>query len=52
MNLWLEGDFAQNQKQYTNRTKLVWEEKSDSVASITKDGVITAKGDGTTTLNG
>ena len=35
-----------------NRTKLVWEEKSDSVASITKDGVITAKGDGTTTLNG
>ncbi len=52
MNLWLEDDFVQNIDQYTGRTKLVWTEKSDSVASITRNGVVTANGDGTTTLNG
>lgn len=52
MNLWIEDDFAQNLDNYTNRTKLVWEEKTDPVASISRDGVVTANGDGTTTLNG
>ena len=52
LNLWVEDDFAQNLENYTNRTKLVWEEKSDFVASISRDGVVTANGDGTTTLNG
>ncbi len=52
MNLWINDDFAQNQEDYTNRTKIVWTESSNNVASVTRDGIVSADGTGTATLKG
>lgn len=49
----LVGDkVAENTDEYVNGLKVVWNEKPDNVLNVTKDGVVKAVGEGTTTLKG
>ena len=52
LSLTVGDEFAQNLPDYVNRTRVIWTESSDAVASVDPDGVVTALGEGTTTLKG
>lgn len=50
--LLVDGKIAQNTEEYANGLKIVWEEKTDAVAKVTRDGFIQALKEGTTTVKG
>ena len=52
LSLLIGDKVAENTDEYVNGLKVIWDEKSDNVLNVTKDGVVKAVGEGSTTLKG
>lgn len=50
--LTVNDELAQNNDEYTNGLKVVWDAQDNSVATVTSEGAVTAKADGTLKLTG